>query len=59
MLHTKFQASEASGSEEDSDYFSIYFFGLNLGPSGQETLERSTGQCYIPNFKHLGQAVLK
>ena len=37
MLHTKFQASEASGSEEeDFEYFSIYFFGLNLGRSGPE-----------------------
>ena len=34
MLHTKFQASEQSGSEEEDFFFSIYFYGLNLGPSG-------------------------
>ena len=35
MLHTKFQASKQSGSEvEDFKYFSIYLYGLNLGPRG-------------------------
>ena len=33
MLHTKFQASKPSGSEaEDFSIFSMYFYGLNLGP---------------------------
>ena len=30
MLHTKFQVSEPSGSEEEN--FLIYFYGSNLGP---------------------------
>ena len=36
MLHTKFQASKPSGSEEeDFLMFFIYFYGLNLGrPAG-------------------------
>ena len=32
MLHTKFQASEQSGSgEEDFSIFSVYLYGPNLG----------------------------
>ena len=33
MSHTKFQASEQIGSEEEDffKYFSMYFYGLNLG----------------------------
>ena len=124
MLQTKFQTSEASGSEEE-DFWIFYtyfydsnlglsgagpfctppfeyiwqkttrqcyilnfkiwakwfwrrrfwiffyiFYGLNLGPpclgpswtlwpSFEETSQRTTRQCYIPNFKHLSQAVLK
>ena len=36
MLHTKFQASEHGGSE-DEDFFNIFlrFCGSNLGPLGQ------------------------
>ena len=37
MLHTEFQASEPSGSEEDNFlffFFFIYFYDLNLGPPG-------------------------
>ena len=32
MLHTKFQASKPSGSEEEDFFniFSMYFYGLNL-----------------------------
>ena len=71
MLHTKFPASKPSNSEEeDFLIFSMYFYGLNLGPpaagpssnlgpSFEQTWYRCTGQCYIPNFKHLGQVVLK
>ena len=35
MLHTKFQASKPSGSEEE-DFLNIFccFYGLNLGPPG-------------------------
>ena len=33
MLHTRFQASEASGYEEDFLIFSTYFYGSNLGLS--------------------------
>ena len=32
MLHTEFQASKPSGSEEDFKYFHLYFYGSNLGP---------------------------
>ena len=35
MLHTKFQASEQNGSEEeDFFYLFMYFYGSKLGPSG-------------------------
>ena len=36
MLHTEFQASEASGSKEEDFliFFLIYFYDLNLGPPG-------------------------
>ena len=35
MLHTQFQASRPSDSEEeDFEYFSMYFYGLNLGAPG-------------------------
>ena len=68
MLHTKFQASKPSGSEEEDLY--MYFYGSNLGPPGQrpswtlgpsfeQTWYRCSRQCYIPNFKHMGQVVLK
>ena len=51
-------------------YFYMFFYGSNLGPPGQtqswtlgpsfeQTWYRCTRQCYIPNFKHLGQVVLK
>ena len=37
MLQTKFQASKPSSSEEvDFLIFSMYFYGLNLGPPGEE-----------------------
>ena len=35
MLYTQFQASRLSGSEEeDFEYFSTYFYDINLGPPG-------------------------
>ena len=35
MLHTKVQASEPSGSEEEEfKVFFMYFYGLTLGPPG-------------------------
>ena len=48
----------------------MYFYGSNLGPPGQrpswtlgpsfeQTWYMCTRQCYIPNFKHLSQVVLK
>ena len=51
-------------------FFSIYFYGLNIGPPGagpsctqepsfEQTWLRTTRQCYIPNFKHLSQVVPK
>ena len=30
-----------------------------LGPSFEQNWLRTTRQCYIPNFKHLSQVVLK
>ena len=72
MLHTKFQASKPSGSEEEDFfyYFSMFFYGLNLGSPAKEPswilgphlnkiCQNTTWQCYIPNFKHLSQVVLK
>ena len=53
------------------EYFSMYFYGLNLGCPARghleswdpylrkKTLYRITSQCYIPNSKHLSQVVLK
>ena len=68
MLHTKFQTCGLSGSKEE--YISMHFHGLNLGPPGAEPSSnlgpsfiqnwyRTTRQCYILNFKHLSQEVLK
>ena len=36
MLHTKFQASKPSGSEEEvfSYFFSMYYYASNEGPPG-------------------------
>ena len=35
MLHTEFQASKPRGLKEKLfEYFSMYFFVLNLGPPG-------------------------
>ena len=71
MLHTKFQASKPSGSEEEDLKKFLYVFlrlkpgtpgqrpSWTLGPSFEQTWYRCTRQCYIPNFKHLGQVVLK
>ena len=43
MLHTEFQASEPSGSEEGDFliFFFIYFYDLNLGPWVQDHLRPS------------------
>ena len=52
------------------EYFSMYFYDLNLGPHGagpswtlgpsfEETREKTTSRCYLLNFKHLSQVVLK
>ena len=39
MLHTEFQASKPSGSEEeDFCIFSKYFYDLNLGPPVRDHL---------------------
>ena len=71
MLHTKFQASRPSGSEEEIFLIFFYLFlwfepttpdqrpSWTLAPSFEQTWLRPTRQCYIPNFKHLGQVVLK
>ena len=49
----------------------MYFYGLNVGPPGGGHLgpwdlglnkvgkKKTTSQCYIQNFKHLGRAVLE
>ena len=46
-------------------YFSMYFYGLNLGPNGAgpswtlgpsfKQTWQSTRQCYLLNFTHLSQ----
>ena len=61
MLQTKFQTSEASGSEEeDFRIFSTYFYDSDLGLSGagpfctqpfEYIWQKTTRQCYILNFK--------
>ena len=71
MVHTKFQVSKPSGSEdEDFEYFSMYFYGSNLRPLTRGHLGpwdlhlnklggSAIGIAFlIPNFKHLGQVVL-
>lgn len=61
MLHTKFQTSKPSSSEEED--FKVYFiFEPNtpaagpvwtLGPPLEQTWQRSIWQCFIPNMKDL------
>ena len=47
MLQTKFQTSEASGSEEDDFWiFYTYFYDLNLGLSG-------AGPFCTPPFEYI------
>ena len=71
MLHTKFQEYKPSGSEGEE--FQIFLYvclllkpttpvqrpSLTQGPSFEQIWYKCTRQCYIPNFKHLGQVVLK
>ena len=63
MLHTKFPASKPSNFEEkDFIIFSMYFYGLSLGPPGtgpswilgllfKPKLVKDHQAKYIPNFK--------
>ena len=57
MIQTKFQTSEASGSEEeDFRIFSTYFYDSNLGlsfctPPFEYIWQKTTRPCYILNFK--------
>ena len=55
MLHIKFQASKPSGSEEEDFflYFSMYFYGLNLGSPGKEP-SRILG----PHLNKIGKGLL-
>ena len=69
MLHTKFQASESSGSEEGNFLIACYVFLcvkpgsswrrtiLTMGPSFEQFGEGPLG--YTLNFRHLGQMLLK
>ena len=71
MLHIKFQTSKHSGSEEEDFEMFIHFYGLNLAsPLMQGHLvprdlqlnkigKRPLGKCFISNFKHLSQVILK
>ena len=65
MLQTKFQTSEASGSEEeDFRIFSTYFYDSNLGlsfcaPPFEYIWQKTTRQCYILNLQNLSKVVLK
>ena len=66
-----FKNTEPSGSEtEDVFILHMYFYAANPGARGirpfwtlrpwfEQTWLRTTRQCYIPNFKHLRQVVLK
>ena len=71
MLQIKFQASEPSGSEEE-DFLIFYYVFLwfelrtpwrgpsrTFGPLYRQTWLRTTRRCFISNFKHPSQAVLK
>ena len=58
MLHTKFQASKPSGSEEE-DFLIFFYAFLWFEPTTPDQRPSWTRQCYVPNFKHLGQVVLK
>ena len=55
MLHTEFQASEQNESEEKDFfyYFSMYLYGLNLGPLQQGHL----GPCSL-DLNELGKRPL-
>ena len=71
MLQTKFHTSEPSGSEDED--FEIFFYVclrfepripwpgaiLDPGTYNWPNLVNTTRQCYIQNFKHLGQEILK
>ena len=68
MIHTKFQVSELSGSEEEDFLIFFYVFlwferrtpGPNhLGLWDLYLNKLGTRQCYIPYFKHMSQAVLQ
>ena len=71
MQHNKLQAPLSQVVlKKIFEYFSMYFYGLNLGtpclgpswtlgPSFEKPWYRTTRQCYIPNFKHLSQVILK
>ena len=71
MLHIKFQASKPSGSEKEDFLIFFYVFLrfepripwqgaiLDPGTSFEQNWYRTTRQCFIPNFKHLSQVVLK
>ena len=66
MLHTKFQPSEQSSSEEE-DFYVNFIFEPNPLPHGSfgsqghlDKLGRSPlGNASYQNFKHLSQVVLK
>ena len=71
MIHTKFQAPEPSSSGEEN--FEVYFIFepktppppraaepfRTPGPLFEQTSLKSIRQCYIPNIKALGLAVLE
>ena len=58
MLHTEFQASEPSGSEEENFLilFYIYFYDLNLGPPGAGPSWTLRPPFYLT---YLSQVILK
>ena len=71
MLYTTFKhLSQTVLKKKLFEYFSMYFHDLNIGPPGaglswtlglsfEQTWQRTTRQCYLLNFKHLSQVVLK
>ena len=69
MLHTKFQASEASGFEEKNYLiFSYVLLRFHLGPteagsfltprpSFKQTCYMATKQCYLSSFEYLNLVI--
>ena len=68
MLQAKFHSSKPSCFEEEDFLIFVYVFlrleprtpgqkpSWTLDPSFEQTSQETTKQCYISNFKHLGES---